>query len=420
MEPNSVFNATICILGIVIFLIHIVNVLMKKERRKYENVLLIFFAFTVLHFSTYLTFTFIKEVYTSDPFIIGFYTTFYIMNNLEVFILFYYFLYYTNINEKVRKRFTISNLSVFGLFVILDIVNIFTHIFFKSVNGVYTRGSLMILAQGYQFLVLIAIFVLTIINQELIKREKIAFFLYCFFPFVSIVIQILLPGYAIAYMSIIVTTEILVLFLNVEKNIKIREEEKKAREANIKLMVSQIKPHFVYNTLSSISTLIPKDPLKAQKALDDFTEYLRMNISTLTDDSLVFFENELKHIETYIALEKMRFGDRLNVLYDIKAKDFEVPPLSIQPLVENAIKHGILKKIEGGTLVFKTYEDDKAYYVEVNDDGVGFEMDKVDFAGNEHIGLNNIRQRLTTMCRAELLIDSEVGKGTRVKVTFFK
>ena len=99
---------------------------------------------------------------------------------------------------------------------------------------------------------------------------------------------------------------------------EIQEEEKKIKDAYINVMVSQIRPHFVYNTLSSISTLISLDPAKAKRALDDFTEYLRMNFSTLTNNQLVSFSDELKHIETYISLEKMRFGDRLNVIEDIR------------------------------------------------------------------------------------------------------
>ena len=186
----------------------------------------------------------------------------------------------------------------------------------------------------------------------------------------------------------------------------------------MKVMMSQIQPHFVYNSLSSISTLIPLDPAKAQSALDSFTEYLRHNLSSLTETKLIPFEAELKHIETYIELEKIRFNDRINVIYDIKVRDFNVPPLSIQPIVENAIKHGILKKIEGGTLTFKTYKKDNAYIVEVVDDGVGFDLNDVDFSKNVHLGLNNIQYRLNTMCDGSVDIISKVGKGTKVVITF--
>ena len=116
----------------------------------------------------------------------------------------------------------------------------------------------------------------------------------------------------------------------------------------------------------------------------------------------------------------MRFGDRLNVLYDIKVTDFMLPPLTIQPIVENAIKHGILKKIEGGTLSVKTYETGETYVVEIADNGVGFDMSDVDFDANKHFGLNNIRYRLAKMRGADLTFESEIGVGTTVIVTFPK
>ena len=420
MNPKSVFNATVCLLGVLILLIHIVNLLIKKDRRKDENALFDFFIFTAIHFATYFVFVLLKENYTSNTFIISFYTAFYIMNNIEVLLFYFYLTSYANIDKRAKKVFGIINLIVFSTFVITDIVNIFTHMYFTSVDGVYARSKLMILSQGYQFIMLGISFVATIVNKSLNVREKIAFSLYCVLPLVAIIIQNLMPGYAIAYASLLIAIEILFLFLNVEKNIKMREDEKRLKDANVKLMVSQIQPHFVYNTLSSISTLIPIDPDKAQKALDEFTDYLRMNFSTLTETHLVSFEDELKHIKTYVNLEKMRFNDRLNVIYDIKTTNFNLPPLSIQPLVENAIKHGILKKVEGGTVTLKTYEDEQASIVEIIDDGVGFNMEDVDFKGNKHIGLNNVKHRITTMSRGEIRFESEPNKGTKVMVLFYK
>ena len=135
---------------------------------------------------------------------------------------------------------------------------------------------------------------------------------------------------------------------------------------------------------------------------------------------LIPFESEFRHIETFIALEKIRFNDRINTYFDIKAKDFFVPPLSLQPIVENAIKHGILNRIEGGTLTIRTFETDDAYVVRIIDDGVGFDINSVDFKNNTHIGINNIKSRLNTMCNAEIKLESEPGQGTEVRVTFYK
>ena len=212
----------------------------------------------------------------------------------------------------------------------------------------------------------------------------------------------------------------LFLFLNLQRSIQLSEEQEKNKQAQIKIMMSQIQPHFIYNSLSSISTLIPLDQYKAQKALDEFTEYLRHNLSSLTQTSLIPFEDELRHIQTYVSLEKVRFNDRLNVVYDIQTTDFYVPPLSLQPLVENAVKHGILKKVEGGTLLFKTEEVEDAYIVTIQDDGVGFDSKELQIDTNKHFGINNIKHRLTSMCHAELLIKSEPNKGALATVKFYK
>lgn len=420
MSGNAIFNATVCIIGIGILFIHALNALVKKERGKDGNRLLYFLLFTVFHFATYLTFTLVKANYTSDPMIISFYTVFYIFNNIEALLLYLYTIEYIQLEKKTRKILNLVNLALFSVFVILDIVNIFTGIFFTSVNGIYTRSKTMLISQGYQLILFIIVFVITVFNKKLKLREKLAFGSYCVLPLIAIILQNFFKGYAIAYLSIIIAIEMLFLFLNMTRNIQLSEAQEKNKEAQIKIMMSQIQPHFIYNSLSSISTLIPIDQYKAQKALDDFTEYLRHNLSSLTQTSLIPFEDELRHIQTYVSLEKVRFNDRLNVVYDIQTTDFYVPPLSLQPLVENAVKHGILKKVEGGTLIFKTFETEEAYVVEIKDDGVGFDSKDVNFDSNKHFGINNIKHRLTSMCHAELLIKSEPNKGTLATVKFYK
>lgn len=417
---SSAINATICIVGILLLTIHTFDLLLKKDRRKDENNLLVFIVFTIIHFATYLIFTLIKFSYRSDALIMGFYTTFYIMNNFELIFLFMYTISYISVDKKIIKITTIINFALLAIFVTLDIINIFTHFFFYSEGGVYFRANTMIYSQIYQFIAFAIVFVLTVLNKKLNLTQRIAFLLYCLLPLVAIILQNLLPGYAIAYLSIEISIEILFLFVNVRKNIELANEARRNKEAEIKVMMSQIQPHFIYNTLASISTLIQIEPQKAQDALDNFTEYLRANLSSLSETGLIPFSNELRHIETYLSLEKMRFDERLNITYDIQVKDFLVPPLSIQPLVENAVKHGILKKIEGGTISIRTYDNSDSIAVEIKDDGVGFDVKSVDPKDNTHIGLNNVKYRLSTMCKGEVLVDSEIDKGTKIVVLFYK
>ena len=414
MEPNAIFNITVCAIGIAFFLIHAVNILLKKDKRKDEISLLIFFLFTAFHLSIYLAYTFLKSAFPSDALIMGFYTAFYTMNNLELLFFFLYAIHYIAPKKKVADILSIINFSMLGVFLILDFINLFTHFFFYAENGAYVRAPTMFLSQGYQFLAFGIVFVLALSDKRLDRTEKTAFALYCFLPIVAIVLQNLLPGYAIAYLSIIVSIEILFLFASQRKNAALEEQARKAKEAELLLMASQIQPHFIYNSLSAVSTLIEIDPKKAQKALDDFTEYLRMNLSVLSDTRLVLFNDELHHVELYLSLEKVRFEERLNVIYEIESRDFLLPPLTLQPLVENAVKHGILRKAEGGTVVIRAYEDDSSHRIEVSDDGVGFDTNLPKEKG--HIGLENVRYRIQSMCDGKLLIESEVGSGSKLTI----
>lgn len=420
MDQKSIFNVTVCTVGTIFLVIHIIDLLLKKDRRKDEKNLLTFFVFTAVHLFAYLSFTIVKVYYTSNALIMTAYSLFYLANNIEVLLLFAYAISYVELNSDVKRASVIINLTVFGLFAILDVINLFTPIFFYAQDGVYMRAKFMVASQGYQLVGFIFVFVLTVFNKHTKVSEKVAFSIYCILPFVAVVLQNILAGFAIAYLSIVIAVEILFLFVNAKKNIDLVNESKKTKEAEVRLMMSQIQPHFIYNTLSSISTLIKIDPDKAQAGLDSFTEYLRSNLSAISETNLIPFSDELKHIKTYLALEKIRFEDRLNVTYDIKTKNFKIPPLSIQPIVENAVKHGLMKKIEGGTITIKTTEDDQTYCVEISDDGVGFDVNKLQKSDNKHIGLRNVSYRLSTMCHGEMMIHSEIDKGTTVMVIFFK
>ena len=139
MDNKSLFNITVCTIGVILLILHIFNLSLKKNRRKDENYLLVFFIFTAFHLAAYFTFTIVKVYYTSDAFIMTAYSLFYLANNLEVLLLFLYTIAYVKISADVKKASLIINLAVFGLFLILDVVNLFTPIFFYSENGVYMR-----------------------------------------------------------------------------------------------------------------------------------------------------------------------------------------------------------------------------------------------------------------------------------------
>ena len=192
--------------------------------------------------------------------------------------------------------------------------------------------------------------------------------------------------------------------------------ELKLQESQISIMLSQIQPHFLYNTLNSIYQLCETNPMRARSMVNFFAEYLRNNLSTLEEPGLISFETELAHIQTYLEIEKIRFEDTLEIEYDIKCDAFSLPVLTVQPIVENAVKHGTSKKRGGGKVVISTREDEKDYIINVSDTGCGFDPSVPKNDGKIHIGIENVRQRLSNMCEGSLTIESEIGVGTSVTI----
>ena len=188
--------------------------------------------------------------------------------------------------------------------------------------------------------------------------------------------------------------------------------ERKLQENQISIMLSQIQPHFLYNTLNSIYQLCETNPMRARSMVNSFSEYLRNNLSTLEEPGLISFETELAHVNTYLDIERVRFEDTLEVEYDIKCIDFYLPVLTVQPIVENAVKHGTSKKRGGGKVKISTEEDGESYVIKVADTGCGFDPTVPKDDGKRHVGLENVRQRLSNMCSGTLTIESEIGVGT--------
>ena len=201
--------------------------------------------------------------------------------------------------------------------------------------------------------------------------------------------------------------------------LKTAEIERELELANTSLMISQIQPHFLYNALNTIKYLIKRDPKSAEKAVISFSRYLRGNMDSITKKEPIPFAEELEHTKNYCDIELLRFGDKLNIIYDTPVTSFSLPALSVQPIVENAIKHGVTKKPEGGTVTVTTSENEYYYLIKVQDDGVGFDVQNPDLSPSDthaHIGVNNVRERLTNMVNAEFIIESQIDVGTCVTI----
>lgn len=193
---------------------------------------------------------------------------------------------------------------------------------------------------------------------------------------------------------------------------KLREELNNSR---IVLAMSQIRTHFVFNILNAISGMCGYDPQKADETLVMFSRYLRSNINIMEKDEPEPFTKTLEHLEKYVFLEQVRFGDKIQFAKTIETENFKIPPLILQPVVENAIRHGLLHKKQGGTVSLHTWEKNGDSIIEISDDGVGF--DTADAAGEESVGLKNVRFRLKYMVGGTMDVKSTPGQGTTVTIT---
>ena len=213
---------------------------------------------------------------------------------------------------------------------------------------------------------------------------------------------------------IVVTTKNTIL--NQKAAARMKKIDKELEENRIAVMLSQIQPHFLYNCLNTIYYLCGKDGAMAQQAVSDFSDYLQINLKSLNQKYPVPFLKELKHVKTYLKLEQLRFQEDLHIVYKIGPDHFSIPALSLQPLVENAVKHGICPKEGGGTVTIETWETEEDFVVAVTDDGVGFDVQSLTEDEKKHIGIENVRSRLWAMNKALLEIDSMPGKGTTARI----
>ena len=223
--------------------------------------------------------------------------------------------------------------------------------------------------------------------------------------------------------AMVVVLRIIPRGINAAAKAKELETEKTALnaqlvESRISTMMSQIRPHFIYNTLGSIEQLCNIDPQKAGELVHNFAKYLRGNFRELDNPRPILMSQEMEHVRHYISIENVRFPD-MTFLFEMNTGDFHIPALTIQPIVENAIKHGLMKLPKGGTIHVVSYETDNHYCVSVEDDGVGFDTSEL-LDERKHVGIRNIRGRLKAMVGGTLEIESTVGVGTKVLITIPK
>lgn len=302
-----------------------------------------------------------------------------------------------------------------ALFILLCVTHFTQAIYYFTPDNQFVRGPL------YPILIvpMIAMVVVDLVGvirrrHKLTKKHYIAFLVYLLPPLIAMTVQ----AFTTAFLLIVAAVSVsalsmlgIVLADQVEQHMRQQREIANQRAS---IAVLQMRPHFIYNTMMSIYYLCEQNSKKAQQVILDFTTYLRKNFNAIASDDTIPFSEELKHTCAYLAVEQGQYEDNLFVEYDTPHTLFRVPPLTLQPIVENAVKHGMdPDAAEPLRISIKTKQAGSGYEIVVEDNGPGFQPtdDK-----EPHIALKSIRERLSMMCGGTLEIAEREAGGTRVTI----
>ena len=314
-------------------------------------------------------------------------------------------------------------LGLWGVFLILLVSAMFMKgIFELAPDGLYYRGPLY----PIMLLPLIAIqllnFAVTLRRRKLLSYKVFLGFLISLLPMtVALIIQLFIDVFPLLDISYVLSALSMYGFIlsdQIEQDRR-RQQEITRQQMEIanqraSIMVLQMRPHFVYNTMTSIYCLCDQDPQMARQVIMDFTNYLRKNFTAVASAEPIPFSSELEHVQAYLAVEQALYEDSLFVDYDTPHTSFRVPPLTLQPIVENAVKHGRDPYAGPFHISIRTRKTDSGSEIVVADNGRGFDPAET---AEPHIALKNIQQRLETLCNAHLTIAANDGGGTVVTVT---
>lgn len=297
-------------------------------------------------------------------------------------------------------------------------ISLFNPALFSVENGeiVYSVPAYIALQFMTKFAVVCTAVVIYKNRAVLSRQESILSVIFLILTSVFIIVDEVC-GLCISYVLMSLFTFIIYVRIDLHKGLLLERQQKEITEWKTQIMLSQMQPHFLYNVLTTISSMCEmQNATEARDVVNKFADYFRTNLDSLGKEKTISFKKELEHIETYLWLEKVRFEDNLNICYNIGPVDFMLPSLAVQPIVENAVKHGIQPKEEAGTITISTEENESEYLITVEDDGVGFEVSEQPNDNRSHIGLENVSKRLEVVCNGSCDIDSEIGKGTVVTI----
>lgn len=319
--------------------------------------------------------------------------------------------------ESIKKSLLFrAVLAIWGVYLIVLIIAQFTDAFYYIASDIqFFRGPLFILIPLPMVLMMVLNIVGVIRRRKKLSKRYFTAILVYLLPMTTALLIYLFNYLAIFIIFGMVLCAMTMFTFIISDNFEqYMRQQREIAHQRASVMVLQLRPHFIYNTMMGIYYLCDQDSGKAKQVTLDFTTYLRKNFTAIASEDTIPFQDELEHTRAYLAVEQAQFEDVLFVNFDTPHTMFRVPPLTLQPIVENAVKHGMKSSSEPIHISVVTRQTDNSSEIIVEDDGVGF--NPVD--DNEpHIALDNIRQRLELMCKGKLVISEREGGGLSVRVT---
>lgn len=419
MDWIDLCNFAVAIGGLMVVLMGLLLTLITPYlERWYRRFFLCFFAFLIAYISSDLLSQISLELLGSGYCILSRLTIFFesLFSSMLLPLLTLYVLHCTDVDWKKSPTLYVSGCLWLIYLGILVLTQFTTFIYYVTEDNHYRRGPWYpVLLIPTAMLLLLNLIATLRRRSKLSKKQQIALLSYLLLPLACMLIQMFSYGLLLIVIGTSVSAMFLFVFiLSDQTDHYVRTREELALQ-HAQVSVLQMRPHFIHNTLTSIYFLCGQDPQKAQQVILDFNSYLRKNFAAIAKEGTIPFTEELEHTRAYLAVEQVRFEGNLFVEFDTPHTNFRLPPLTLQPIVENAVKHGVDPELKPLHITIHTRDMADGSEIIVEDDGPGMEEDPS--TAGTRTALANISERLELTCKGKLVLTDRKGGGTVVTIS---
>ena len=332
----------------------------------------------------------------------------------SIFMPTIFLLHFCGENIKKSALFKIVT-ALLGVYLVIVVVSQFTDVFFYvTADNEFVRGPLWAVAMAPMAAMLILNIIGAVRRRKKLSKKYFSGLMIYMVPMAVTVTLHMFIEIEVFVVSGMALFALIMYGLILSDNIdQYTRQQREIAHQRASVMVLQMRPHFIYNTMTTIYYLCKQDADKAQQVTLDFIDYLRQNFNAIASEDAVPFADELKHTQSYLAVEKAQHENNLFVEFDTPVTWFRLPPLTLQPLVENSVKHGMDPNAGPLTISVRTEQTDAGILITVEDDGRGFDPND---KSKPHPALDNIENRLKQQCGGSLTVSPRKGGGTSVKI----